>query len=177
MPFALDNDAFTAWQKQHEWSESAWLSMMHAVASMPQLPLWALVPDVVADRAATLRRWQQYNSVVREFGFTPAFAVQDGMSEADIPPDAEVLFIGGTTEWKWQHLPRWCNLGRRVHVGRCNSLRRLLWCEHLGVESLDGTGWFRGTETSPQATALIRWVKGEASAFVPVTRARISTPT
>jgi hypothetical protein len=43
----------------------------------------------------------------------------------------------------------------------------VLICEELGVESCDGTGWFRGTERSPQTLGLISWMERRVSSFPP----------
>jgi len=68
------------------------------------------------------------------------------MTPADIPAEADIIFIGGTTEWKWRNLRSWTDNFKRVHVARVNT-ERLLWMAHdAGAESCDGTGWFRGDE-------------------------------
>jgi hypothetical protein len=120
-----------------------------------------LVPDVVADREATLAKWEQYAPVATRYGWPLAIAVQDGMTPADIPANAEVIFIGGTTEWKWRSLPMWANTRKRVHVGRVNEVDRLYICERWGVESVDGTGWMQGTENGRQARALGAYLAGK----------------
>lgn len=162
MPFALDNDAFSAWSKRREWCERTWIAMMRRVQELDMTPLWALVPDVVADRDETLRKWEQYAPTVESFGWTLAFAVQDGMTPSDLPDEC-VVFVGGTTEWKWDNLPMWTETGRRVHVGRVNEISKVLWCEELGVESVDGTGWMRGTDEGRQARDLTAWVEGRSN--------------
>jgi hypothetical protein len=161
MPFALDNDAFASWTTGRPWDEAAWLNMLTAVAMHNLTPLWVLVPDVVADREATLAKWEQYAPVAARYGWPLAIAVQDGMTPADIPISAEVIFIGGTTEWKWRSLPMWAQTGKRVHVGRVNEVERLHICERWRVESVDGTGWMQGTEHGRQATALAEWLAGQ----------------
>jgi hypothetical protein len=80
---------------------------------------------------------------MQAFGVKMALAVQDGMTAADVPAEADVVFIGGSTSWKWRSLPEWTAAFPRVHVGRVNSLRLLLMAENAGAESCDGTGWFR----------------------------------
>lgn len=66
------------------------------------------------------------------------------MTPHDVPDDAEVVFVGGTTKWKWRNLRTWTDNFPRVHVGRVNS-ERLLWMAHeSGAQSCDGTGWLRG---------------------------------
>jgi hypothetical protein len=161
MPFALDNDAFASWTTGRPWDESAWLKMLNAVRSSQLVPRWVLVPDVVADREATLAKWEQYAPVAARYGWPLAIAVQDGMTPADLPASAEVVFIGGTTAWKWKSLPMWAAAGRRIHVGRVNEVEKLFVCERFGVESVDGTGWMQGTENGRQAKALAAWLAGK----------------
>lgn len=68
------------------------------------------------------------------------------MTKEDVPTDADVIFVGGSTDWKWKNLYEWTKNFKRVHVGRVNS-ERLLWIAHeAGAESCDGTGWVRGGE-------------------------------
>ncbi len=161
MPFALDNDAFGAWTTGREWSEEAWLAMLRTIKQSGFTPRWVLVPDVVADREATLAKWKVYSKVAARFDWPLAIAVQDGMQADDLPGDAQVVFVGGTTSWKWRSLPMWAETGRRIHVGRVNEVEKLFVCERLGVESVDGTGWMQGTENGRQAKALAAYLSGE----------------
>lgn len=160
IPYALDNDAFTSFSKNREWSEFEWVELLKWARQSGLCPRWAIVPDVVGDKDSTLEKWSRYASVVDVFGFKKAFAVQDGMTPEDVPNEAEVVFVGGTTEWKWRSLPMWCENFDRVHVGRVNEIRRLATCSALGVESVDGAGWFRATDSGRQALALRTWIEG-----------------
>jgi hypothetical protein len=146
MPYALDNGAFSAWLNKREWDEQAFIDLLDRTRGHIR-PLWVAVPDVVADAEATKARWQEWSQRIREITNVPlAFVVQDGMTVADLPEDADVLFVGGSTEWKWRNLKMWTAAHPRVHVGRVNS-ERLLWMAHdAGAESCDGTGWMRGGE-------------------------------
>lgn len=146
LPYALDNGAFPAWMKKKEWDEIAFLYMLDAASKAEVSPKWVIVPDVVADREATIARWHSWAPRLAKFGWPLAFAVQDGMTAGDIPADASMVFIGGTTDWKWSTLPEWCATGKRVHVGRVNGYRGLWHCHEAGAESVDGTGWFRGDQ-------------------------------
>jgi hypothetical protein len=38
-------------------------------------------------------------------------------------------------------------------------VEKLILCEKLGVESVDGTGWMRGTGGGRQARALAEWLE------------------
>ena len=111
-------------------------------------PQWIVVPDEVADRAWTITNWYLWEAKLRDRypGIPLAFAVQNGMGIECVPKTADVIFVGGTFEWKWITMPMWCQNFPRVHVARVNSWQRLWYCKELGAESCDGTGWFKGVE-------------------------------
>ena len=161
MPYALDNDAFICWQKNKEWDELKWLKMLEKVKMEKTKPLWVLIPDVVANREETIRKWEKYSPIVKKLKIKTAFACQDGMTEKDIPKDADVIFIGGTTEWKMKTIPMWTANHPRVHVGRVNTIKRILECERYGVESVDGSGWFRDTADGKRIKSLELWLEGK----------------
>lgn len=147
LPYAIDNGAFGSFLRKEPWRPEPFLSLISKSKKFHR-PVWIVVPDVVADAEATLISWQEWASQVRlARPNTPlAFAVQDGMTPKFVPADAEVIFVGGTTEWKWRNLRTWTDNFPRVHVGRVNS-ERMLWMAHdAGAESCDGTGWMRRGE-------------------------------
>ena len=142
VPWALDNGVFGAHQKGSTWSEEPLYQYLDTYGQLA--PEWVVVPDWVGDRDETLRKWDQHYNALRAFGVPLAFAAQDGMTPEDVPTEASILFVGGTTSWKWRKLRMWTEAFPRVHVGRVNTYR-LLWMAHdAGAESCDGTGWFRG---------------------------------
>lgn len=158
MPYALDNDAFSAWTKKAPWDYDNWRSLLEWARDSGQAPLWVLVPDVVADADKTIESWWRYSKEARSFGWHLAFAVQDGMTPCDVPQDADVVFVGGTTDWKWKTAKTWAKKFQRVHIGRVNELHRLWECEALGIESVDGTGWFRDGQNGRRIIALEKWL-------------------
>lgn len=156
MPYALDNARYIAWATGQEWSEKAWLTMLTWAASSDCRPLWSLVPDVVANREATIAEYRERVATVRGFGFRPAFAVQNGMTFDDVPDSECVLFLGGTIDWKEAAIEPWCQrFPSRVHVGRVNAWPRLMKCYEAGAISVDGTGWFH--QKTGQAADLERF--------------------
>lgn len=156
MPYALDNGAFSAWVHKRPWNINAWVDLMDWAAGAECAPTWVLVPDVVTDARATVSRWNDYAPFAAMYGWPLAFAVQDGMVVADVPLDAAVVFVGGSTQWKWETVPYWAAHFPRVHVGRVNSPARLYQCAALGVESVDGTGWCINPK-GEQFTGLVNW--------------------
>ncbi|MBA3684166.1 MAG: hypothetical protein H0W72_02880 [Planctomycetes bacterium] len=160
MPYALDNGAFPAFVKGEAWNEPAYWALINWCRLQTQAPRWVLVPDVVGEREATISSWHRWAPILREFGWPLAFAAQDGMTPADVPAEASVVFLGGSTEWKRQAIGPWCAAFPRVHVGRINTYRWLWYCADAGAESCDGTGWTRGDQD--QWRGLEQWLS-EAS--------------
>lgn len=147
MPYALDNGAFGAWKRGDRFRQVEFLGLCDRAQQHREPPLWVLVPDVVADRDRTLWQWEAWSPTLRNwYGWPLAFAVQDGMTGADVPPSADVVFIGGTTRWKRRMIGHFCARFPRVHVGRINTYRWLWICAEYGVESCDGTGWYHDNE-------------------------------
>ena len=140
-PWALDNGVFGAFSAKRPWSEEPLYAYLDKFAAWG--PQWVIVPDAVGDRARTLQMWDEHYPAISAFGIPMAFACQDGMTPADVPQEAEIVFIGGSTSWKWRNLRMWTNAFPRVHVGRVNSRKLLCQAAAAGAESCDGTGWFR----------------------------------
>ncbi len=155
IPWALDNGVYGAFTNGADWCPKPFYSYLEKFSAWK--PLWAVVPDSVGNRGKTLDLWAEHYKAVAKFGVPLAFAVQDGMSVEDVPSEAEVVFVGGSTSWKWQNLKTYTENFPRVHVGRVNSYR-LLWMAHrAGAESCDGTGWFRGNRK--QLAGLYRYLQ------------------
>ena len=160
LPYALDNGAWGAHLNGKPWDEALWLDHLRRAALSGQAPLWAVVPDVVGDRAATLELWQEYAPEVERFGWPLAFAAQDGMTVEDVPDKAAVVFLGGSTEWKLDNIGPWCEaFPGRVHVARVNTYYRLRLCHVAGAVSCDGTGWGRGDKR--QLAGLHKYINEE----------------
>ncbi len=159
--FALDNDAFSCFTNGEKFDFEAWNKFLKKVSDSDLDPLWAVVPDVVGNAEETIRQWSMWSPVIMEYGWPTALAVQDGMTMEDVEychPD--VVFVGGTTEWKWNTAHEWCRDFPRVHVGRVRS-RRLPYCAQIGAESCDGTGWFRESTKGRPARQLEAWLEDQ----------------
>ena len=159
VPYACDNDRYSAFTRGHDWSETKWKRFVEKCANKEYKPLWYLVPDSVGNRDETLRMWDKYAMFAIEHG-PIAFAVQDGMVPKDVPA-CDVVFVGGTTQWKWRTVDIWAKSFKRVHVGRVASIDRLKICESLGVESTDSTGWFKDGNESKKAHWLMQYLLGQ----------------
>ena len=167
-PYALDCGAFSCWDmKKNEFNydkwatvEPKWRALIYWAKTATQQPLWAIAPDIPGNALQTILRWTRYAGYLVANGITPAVAVQDGMTVADVKallPEPKVICIGGSTEWKWSTVEMWASNFNRVHVLRCNSPTKLDYLKELGVESCDGTGWNRGNKT--QTVGLEQWAR------------------
>jgi hypothetical protein len=143
IPYALDNGAYYAFTNKIEWDEKGFYEMLDKVLPSKK-PLWVACPDKVSDKDETLRLWEKHSQKIKQWDIPLAFVAQDGMTSDDVPKEAEVIFMGGSFEWKWKMLADFCSTGKRVHCGRVNSYEGLWICDENGVESCDGTGWVRG---------------------------------
>lgn len=148
LPYALDNGAFGAWTNKRPWDAKKFLRHVERYAFGELRPLWVVVPDVVADAISTVQRYQEWAPRLKhDFHLSLAVAVQDGMTPEvvrSLSPAPDLVFVGGSTDWKWNTVRMWCGEFPRVHVGRVNTGRFLRICADAGAESCDGTGWFRG---------------------------------
>ncbi len=159
LPFALDNGAWGAFKNGRGWVEGEWRSLLNWACLSGSVPMWAAVPDAVGDAAQTCQMWMEYAVVVTRYGWSKAFVVQDGMTLRHVPPDADVVFVGGGTEWKRKTITYWCEHFPRVHVGRINTYRWLRYCADAGAESCDGTGFGQGDKK--QLAGLMQFFREE----------------
>lgn len=166
--WAADNGCYS---KGDTFDVDVWLRWLE------QLPregcLFATAPDVlrwieidgkrvpVGDAAATLERSRALLPLIRKLGFPAALVAQDGLEDLEIPwDDFDVLFVGGSTEWKLgAAAERICReareRGKWVHVGRVNSWRRIDQVRDY-ADSADGTFLaFGPTKNLPQ---LVSWL-------------------
>lgn len=159
-----DNGCFS-----QKWTEAHWFRWL---LDLPRTVRFAVCPDVFDPTGgecheATVERWERFAPMMRRHGFTPAFVCQVGATASTVPDDAEVLFLGGTTEWKlgadaWAIVAEH-RASRWIHMGRVNSKRRFDTARAMGCHSVDGTfltfgpdvnlprltRWLTAAETSP----------------------------
>lgn len=127
---------------------------------------FATAPDVVGNADATLAESRFWLPVLRDFGYPAALVAQDGLTPGQVPwQEIDVLFIGGSTRWKWGDAPRALitaalERGKRVHMGRVNSGRTFRQARLLGCHSADGTFLTYGpTKNLPR---MLRWHNQES---------------
>ena len=151
-PYAIDNGAWTAFQKGEPFDVPAFERAVEWGAAAAD---WLILPDIVGGGLASLRFSMEW--APRLAGLCPLLlAVQDGMTPGDV--ESEVgpgigIAVGGSTEWKEQSLPAWGRLaadrGAYLHVLRVNTARRIDLCRDAGADSFDGSSVTRFVKTLP----------------------------
>lgn len=159
-PYALDNGAWTAFQKGRPFNEQLFEK---ALAKLGKNADWVVVPDIVGGGLRSLELSLRWLPAVLENTQRVLLAVQDGIVPNDIRSflgDRVGLFVGGGTAWKETTVPMWSELGRErncwVHVGRVNTVRRIALCVEAGATSIDGTSASRYSVTVPKLDAARR---------------------
>tara|TARA_R100000808_G_C2140435_1_gene148262 strand:- start:205 stop:756 length:552 start_codon:yes stop_codon:yes gene_type:complete len=163
-PWAADNGCFTGQTSDEKWLK--WLDDLPRSGC-----LFAVLPDVVGDAVATRKRSLPWIQPVKAMGFLTAYVAQDGFQENDVPwNQIDVLFIGGSTRWKLAaggaSAAAALQRGKRVHMGRVNSYKRLRLAAAIGCASVDGTYLAFGPDKN--SPSLAGWIsKLQRNAFLP----------
>jgi hypothetical protein len=125
--------------------DAKWLAWLEKHSAHADRCLFATAPDVVGDAQATLDRSRPHMPAIRALGYPAALVAQDGLEHLTVPwAEFDVLFIGGSTDWKLSKaaaalVAEARRRGKPVHMGRVNSRKRWSYAEHLGCDSVDGT--------------------------------------
>lgn len=155
-PFmAVDNGVFS---KATPFNPENFRALVERVAETQEVKskvLFVVAPDVVGDAARTLDQFGEWADYIHSRGLPAALAAQDGLEDirVRIPWDqVDVLFIGGSTEWKTGQLPpakraAWAEIfmeahrrGIPIHMGRVNTNDRIAGIAQIvGASTVDGT--------------------------------------
>lgn len=139
-PWFYDNGAYEDFKAGRPFDGEQFGVDLEAVARLGAEFL--VLPDRVGEREATMRLTEEWLPRCR--GLPSMFAVQDGMTAADVPwPEIVGVFVGGTLDWKLRTVPLWrretTERDRLCHFARCGTRRRVCYAVDLGVDSLDSS--------------------------------------
>lgn len=141
----------------------AWISWLSRNADKAKTCLFATAPDVVGDHEATLKRSLPWLPAIRELGYPAAFVVQNGATVDNVPFDScDVVFLGGDDAFKLGPIAADIALvarrkGKRVHMGRVNSYKRLRHAAAIGCDTADGTFLAFGPDVN--TPRLASWIR------------------
>lgn len=146
-PYILDNGAYGAYTRGEPWDVDAFVKRLNQIPDMPREPDFVVLPDVVADSDSTDKRAEIWSE---QIDYRTAFPVQDGHSPTsalnhaeDI--GAEVIFVGGTVEWKRRNAEDFVDecrdRGLDVHIARPGNIN---WIKDVQPDSVDTSSYARG---------------------------------
>lgn len=156
--WAADNGCFSK-----QWDARKWLAWLDKHKPSASRCLFAVVPDVVGDHAATIKLWPAWFPLVRSKGYRVAFVAQNGCGPDDVPwSECDAVFIGGDDAYKLGPdaravVARANQLGKWAHMGRVNSYTRLRYASDIGCDSADGTFVAFGPDVNVPKVA--RWIR------------------
>lgn len=139
--FAMDNAAFTTFNARR------FQAMQERNHQHRGKCLFVACPDIVGNMRRTLELWRNRHTFWN--GFDLCLVLQDGAEDMDIPwHETNAVFIGGVDPWKESAACRdliktALTLGRHVHCGRVNQIKRFEYMSGLGVHTCDGSGVVR----------------------------------
>ena len=138
MAWAADNEAYT---KPFD-ADIYFHWLYHVMLPYRDKCLFVTVPDCVGNSTETLRLFEEWHPYYQDW--ITAFVAQDGQDEMEFPdPDLwQVLFIGGTNQFKDSYAAISCikraqALGKRIHIGRVNY-----WQRYQFFSKLEGSDEF-----------------------------------
>lgn len=144
-PYALDNGAWTAFQKGQPIDVALFMIALYKLGRDAD---WVALPDIVAGGKRSLELSLAWTRIVLCLTERALIPVQDGMTVDEVRPflsPSVGVFVGGDprTNWKEETTPAWAAACRAAgawcHVGRVNSVRRINLCATAGAHSFDGT--------------------------------------
>lgn len=185
-PFwAADNGAFTKSAKGFDPVKFRTLLGRESLRDHSGACLFVVAPDrlvvlpdgtVVGDARGTLEQFPAWAREIREAGFPVALVAQNGLESmlSDVPWGlVDVLFIGGSTEWKLSDAARCCAVearsrGKMVHMGRVNSFRRMSRAAEMLCDTADGTFLMFGPKVNlPRLLAWLAQLNNGVQAHLP----------
>lgn len=162
--FAIDNGCYSAYVRSQKWHGISWcpstfLRLCSKAKHLDLAPDFVVVPDIVAGGRLSLDFSRTWVPILKALypQFPLYLAVQDGMSLADVSEcldDISGIFVGGSMKWKLRTMAVWTEFahakGLRCHVGRMGPVRRMLWAERIGADSIDSTTWVQRKDVLPK---------------------------
>lgn len=128
----------------------AWLAKHRPIAADCR---FVVAPDQPFDMARTLELAGRWCHDIRRMGFPAGLALQNGAERMRLPwADFDVACLGGDTAWKLSPAAAWLSReaqsrGKRVHMLRANSLKRVRLAWGMGCDYCDG-GYLRFPDTN-----------------------------
>lgn len=137
--YGIDNGAFS------KFDEKSFRTLLTRQEDSKHNCLFVTCPDIVGSAQRTIELFNRRRLWIPD-GWPVAMVAQDGVENIEIPWDSmDAIFIGGRDPWKDSQavvdvVKTAKILGKWVHVGRVNTIRRFNHFAAIGSDSCDGSG-------------------------------------
>lgn len=151
VPWALDNGAYAAWRNNDPFPREAFEATLGKIPE-DNPPEWIVIPDKVAQGLESLHYSHGWLHRLKGLGYPLLLAVQDGMRpkhvlDLGLQDRVHGIFVGGTLRWKRTAAPSWRDFctehDLHLHIGRCGTVKWMLWAARIGADSIDSSSWTR----------------------------------
>lgn len=148
---AIDNGAWSSKQRGFPFMADVFRDHLKDAFKNGINAEFIVCPDIVAGGLASLDFSMGW-ATGELLGARLALAVQDGMRPSHISDSFTLkhfnyIFVGGSVDWKWKTVKQWVEFAhdndKKIHVGRVGTLDKLLYCESIGVDSVDSSNFAR----------------------------------
>ena len=151
VPCALDNGAFRQWQRGYPFMEKVFLTYLENCFKIGIDLDFIVCPDIVTGGKRSLDFSIEYAFNKMSTAQNLALAVQDGVTPLDVGKHCldgfTHIFVGGTVDWKWLTAKSWVKFAHdknmKCHIGRCGTLKRLIYAKKIKADSVDSTSFVR----------------------------------
>jgi hypothetical protein len=150
-PCALDNGAFQYAQRGYPFMEKLFFETIDYCYRHNIKLDFIVCPDIMEGGRNSYYFSVEWASTKLKTAPNLALVVQDGMQMNWNTFDQfdsllfSHIFVGGSVKWKWETVEDWVQFARhwkkKIHVGQVGTLKRLLRCKELGVDSVDSTSF------------------------------------
>lgn len=148
---AFDNGVFQSYKRGYPFMEGLFWKVLTKCYSLGINLDFIVCPDIVMGGNDSLDFSVEWARTLLKTAPVLALAVQDGittqMVDSYILSLFDVIFVGGSVEWKWKTADEWTKFAhknkKKIHIGQVGQARYLRFAEHIGVDSVDSTSIVR----------------------------------
>ena len=148
LPKALDNGAFSSYTNGYGFNEYGFLKVINKCIKERIKLDFIACPDIVAGGIESLNFSMMWKDRLPNWDLY--LVVQDEMEVLDVSGlehHFKGIFVGGSKEWKWETAHEWSQFCKdnnlKFHIGRCGTVKNLLYAYELGADSVDSTNFTR----------------------------------
>ncbi len=149
---ALDNGAFSCWNKGYPFMESVFLKCLEKAYFFGIKLDFIVCPDLITKGMESFEFSEKWRTEYLCGAPKLALAVQDGMTPSLLTKYTawegySHIFVGGSVKWKWEMAEDWVKFAHdnelKCHIGRAGRLENMKHSYKIGADSTDSSSIVR----------------------------------